>query len=436
MAGDDNAGVFVGFQDPGNDPFNAVNSGHEIQIDATDDADSTTGAIYNFKAPDAAARDAVLNPPGEWNAYELVVIGQRIQVFLNGVKINDYVDTDPNRMNQPSFVGLQNHGTGDDVYFRNVQVKDLVDPGTEPPTLSVTAPADGTVVDGSSVTVTGTTDGERVELQVGATVVDVTPAANGSFSGQVPLALGANQVNITAFNADDVPTSVSRSVVSRGFGARIGGLTDPEGDDDGPGTYVYPTDGVFVDGAFDLAAMDVYDAGDQVRFVTTIHGDVTNPFGGNQLSLQRVNIYVGDEDGAAVPALPGTNMNAASPWDAVIVQDGRFDSWGVFGADGTRRAPGTLLAIPQTDEIVLTVPKSALGGLDLATRRATAWRCSATPRAARASASSGPCTTSTTGTTRPPTSRGSSSGGSAAAPANGSTRRPRTATRATRTRWT
>ena len=70
-----------------------------------------------------------------------------------------------------------------------------------------------------------------------------------------------------------------------------------------------------------------------------------------------MNIYVGDEDGAAVPALPGTNMNAASPWDAVMVQDGRFDSWGVFGADGTRRAPGTLLAIPQTDEIVLTVPK-------------------------------------------------------------------------------
>ncbi|MET0684066.1 MAG: PKD domain-containing protein [Solirubrobacteraceae bacterium] len=369
MAGDDNAGVFVGFQDPGSDPFNAVNSGHEIQIDATDDADSTTGAIYNFKAPDAAARDAVLNPPGEWNAYELVVIGQRIQVFLNGVKINDYVDTDPNRMNQPSFVGLQNHGTGDDVYFRDVQVKDLDDPGTEPPSLSVTAPADGTVVDGSSVTVTGTTDGERVELQVGATVVEVTPAANGSFSGQVSLALGANQVNVTAFNADDVPTSVSRSVVSRGFGARIGGLTDPEGDDDGPGTYVYPTDAVFVDGAFDLAAMDVYDAGDQVRFVTTLHGDVTNPFGGNQLSLQRVNIYVGGGDGAAVPALPGTNMNAASPWDAVIVQDGRFDSWGVFGADGTRRAPGTLLAIPQTDEIVLTVPKSALGGLDLASAR-------------------------------------------------------------------
>ena len=72
MAGDDNAGVFVGFKDPGTDPFNAVNSGHEIQIDATDDPSHTTGAIYNFQAAVAAARDAALKPPGEWNAYELV----------------------------------------------------------------------------------------------------------------------------------------------------------------------------------------------------------------------------------------------------------------------------------------------------------------------------------------------------------------------------
>ena len=33
---DDNGGVFVGFPDPGNDPWIAVNQGYEIQIDATD----------------------------------------------------------------------------------------------------------------------------------------------------------------------------------------------------------------------------------------------------------------------------------------------------------------------------------------------------------------------------------------------------------------
>ena len=81
-----------GFKDPGTDPFNAVNEGHEIQIDATDDPSHTTGAIYNFQAAEAAARDAALKPPGQWNAYELVVDAPKVQVFLNGTKINDYVD--------------------------------------------------------------------------------------------------------------------------------------------------------------------------------------------------------------------------------------------------------------------------------------------------------------------------------------------------------
>lgn len=42
---DDNGGVFVGFPNPGNDPWVAVNQGYEIQVDATDAADRTTGAV-------------------------------------------------------------------------------------------------------------------------------------------------------------------------------------------------------------------------------------------------------------------------------------------------------------------------------------------------------------------------------------------------------
>ena len=107
-------------------------------------ADSTTGSIYNHQAPDAEARDGALNPPGQWNEYELLVEGQRIQVFLNGVKINDYTNTDPTRMTIPGYIGLQNHGGGDDVYFRNIRIKDL-DAGTgEAPTVEASAePASG-----------------------------------------------------------------------------------------------------------------------------------------------------------------------------------------------------------------------------------------------------------------------------------------------------
>ena len=51
----DNSGVFIRFSDPDNDPWIAVNTGYEIQIDdlALSDGNPVykTGAIYNFVAP-------------------------------------------------------------------------------------------------------------------------------------------------------------------------------------------------------------------------------------------------------------------------------------------------------------------------------------------------------------------------------------------------
>jgi type 1 glutamine amidotransferase len=156
MAGDDNSGVFIGFP-PSTDPNSAVNNGYEIQIDSTDTADRTTGAVYGFKSADIAARDAALNPPGEWNTYELLVEGERVQVFLNGAKINDFTNADPARSLVSGHIGIQNHGTGDDVSFRSVRIKELGTvnpiPGVGPITgsgkcvdVSASATADGTKI--------------------------------------------------------------------------------------------------------------------------------------------------------------------------------------------------------------------------------------------------------------------------------------------------
>jgi len=132
MRGDDNSGVFVGFPDPGNDPWIAVNQGYEIQIDATDAHDRTTGAIYTFQGADAEARDRVLREPGQWNSYEIVVEGQNIKVFLNDTLINDFTSTAPARDLSSGFIGLQNHGAVDDVQFRNVRIADLKDEAPAP----------------------------------------------------------------------------------------------------------------------------------------------------------------------------------------------------------------------------------------------------------------------------------------------------------------
>ncbi|MFI8533198.1 ThuA domain-containing protein [Streptomyces aquilus] len=124
MAGDDNSGVFVGFP-PSDDPWSAVNNGYEIQIDATDVPEKTTGSVYGFRSADLKKRDRALNPPGEWNTYEIRVEGERLRVWLNGVKINDFTNTDPARSLRDGHIGIQNHGADDQVSFRNVRIKEL-----------------------------------------------------------------------------------------------------------------------------------------------------------------------------------------------------------------------------------------------------------------------------------------------------------------------
>ncbi|HSK28232.1 MAG TPA: DUF1080 domain-containing protein [Jiangellales bacterium] len=125
VAGDDNSGVFVGFPEPGDDPQVAIDRGREVQVDATDVPAATTGAVYAVQAPDTAARDAALRPPGEWNTFAVRVVGRRVVVALNGVRVNDYTETEDGRLVVPGHVGLQNHGEGDDVSFRRVRVRDL-----------------------------------------------------------------------------------------------------------------------------------------------------------------------------------------------------------------------------------------------------------------------------------------------------------------------
>ncbi|MDG4824129.1 ThuA domain-containing protein [Asanoa sp. WMMD1127] len=143
MPGDDNGGVFIGFPDPAGDPWNPVNQGHEIQVDATDaDPTRTTGSVYSFQGPNYALRDAALNPPGSWNTYEIGVHGQRVEIWLNGVKINDYQSP---RAIANGYIGVQNDGAGLDINYRNIRIKAE---GGNPPATDI---AQGKPVSASSV---------------------------------------------------------------------------------------------------------------------------------------------------------------------------------------------------------------------------------------------------------------------------------------------
>ncbi len=70
-------------------------------------------------------------------------------------------------------------------------------------------------------------------------------------------------------------------------------MKDPVGDDNGAGTYTYPTNKVFQPGVFDLTEFKVIDAGDRVIFETYVKNLGDNPWGGpNEFCLQYVQIYV------------------------------------------------------------------------------------------------------------------------------------------------
>jgi hypothetical protein len=62
-------------------------------------------------------------------------------------------------------------------------------------------------------------------------------------------------------------------------------------------------------------------------------------------------------------------MNTVSPWLVAIVGDGRFNTAGAYTTAGQKVASATLLTVPQTHQIAVVVPRSALGDLDLATAR-------------------------------------------------------------------
>ncbi|HET6548211.1 MAG TPA: family 16 glycoside hydrolase, partial [Solirubrobacter sp.] len=227
MPGDDNSGVFVGFPDTGaNTDQTSIDQGEEIQIDATDNPAQTTGAIYLEQAADAAARDAVLNPPGEWNAYEIVVLEDRIVVYLNGVKINEWIDDDPNSDLATGRIGLQMHGSGDDVYFRNVRVGAIDDGesvdeegtvgGTVPPTLSLTlgAPASfGTFTPGLDHTYEAATTAQ-VTSTAGDAALTVSPdpayLSNGEYTLSEPLQVSLSKATWTGPVSND-PVAIAFS---------------------------------------------------------------------------------------------------------------------------------------------------------------------------------------------------------------------------------
>lgn len=145
-----NSGVFTRFPDPRlpqdeqpecgqineAEAWIAIYCGHEIQIYDGDSGETQkTGSVYNFDPN--TLEDAGVTEKGEWNDYEIKVVGQQYTIIRNGEVINEFENSpgkESSRAGDPptdlrqflsGFIGLQNHSDADAMEFRNIRVRDL-----------------------------------------------------------------------------------------------------------------------------------------------------------------------------------------------------------------------------------------------------------------------------------------------------------------------
>lgn len=102
-------------------------------------------------------------------------------------------------------------------------------------------------------------------------------------------------------------------------------LKDPAGDDNGPGTYRYPTDSVYKKGSFDITELTVEKKGTKVDLTVTLGTQLEDPWKmGKGFATQMVFVFIdtdGKEGSGHTEGLPGLNIQFApsSAWEKVII---------------------------------------------------------------------------------------------------------------------
>ena len=243
-------------------------------------------------------------------------------------------------------------------------------PGALP--VTITTPAQGATLAVSSTTVTGTTTPgasvtiEPADVTTGAppAVTSVTAGADGSFSATVPVGFGSNVITVTATAAGGRKTGYGQvTVTNEGGGSTVPDVSDPAGDDNGPGTYQYPTAANFHAGALDLTRFQVLSDGTYTYLRATLAN--LDPTFGVTDGAQLLDVYV------HVPGMPATStaaafvsrnytISASGAWSQRIeVQGFAAPAW-VDASGNTVGAPFVLAS--QSDRtITIALPEAQFG---------------------------------------------------------------------------
>ncbi len=97
-------------------------------------------------------------------------------------------------------------------------------------------------------------------------------------------------------------------------------FTDPAGDDNGPGEYVYPTDAVYTGGSFDLTGFDMEVKGKRAIFEVSVNANLEDPWGmGVGFATQMIFVFIDNAEGGHTTGLPGLNVEFADGWEKVVI---------------------------------------------------------------------------------------------------------------------
>jgi glucoamylase len=238
-------------------------------------------------------------------------------------------------------------------------------PGTLP--LTVLPPTAGT---GATETVSGTTTPNAFVAAEGssasggtAPLASTNADSTGAFTLVVPVSFGPTTITVTATLNDATAYS---QVTASNFtlpGTSVLNVTDPTGDDNGPGTFQYPTDSAFLPGAFDLLGMKV-NQDDTNVYVQVQVRNLGQTFG-TDFGAQLLDLYV--HAPMTSPTSTGATFTSrnytiapADAWSQSIEAQG-------FGNPTWNNASGTSLGTPQfvVDDsggtATLVFPKATFG---------------------------------------------------------------------------
>ncbi|HZP50656.1 glucodextranase DOMON-like domain-containing protein [Actinocrinis sp.] len=244
-------------------------------------------------------------------------------------------------------------------------------PGAIP--VTITAPASGTTIEGGSTTVTGTTApgasvviaSDDTDTGAAATTATTTADSSGAFSATASVGFGTNIITVAA-TAKAGATGYAQSAV---VGDVVGGttvldLTDPAGDDNGPGTYQYPTSSSFSAGSFDLTRFQVITANGTVYLRTTLNK--LTPTFGNVMGAQLLDVYVrapGAASTSTAAAFPQRNyaIAASDAWSQRIEVQGFASPVWVDPGGNQVGTPTAVVASTVSNTITIALPQAQFG---------------------------------------------------------------------------